>query len=589
MKSYQRTHTCGALRHSNIGKQITLCGWVHRRRDHGGLIFIDLRDRFGITQIIFDPKKFEQIHRAAEDLRSEWVIGIEGRVIARAEGMANKNMPTGDIEIEASSLEVFSRAETPPFSICDETIDVNEELRLKYRFLDMRRGYISKMLTLRHDITHEIRSFLKNHTFIDIATPILCKSTPEGARDFLVPSRIHPGHFYALPQSPQLFKQLLMLGGMDRYYQIAPCFRDEDLRSDRQPEFTQIDIEMSFSNSDELMTLMESLFSDLFNNFLKLKIKTPFQRMKHADAVEKYGTDRPDLRFGMTLCRLDDQIKKSDFTVLIDALNNEGCVKAITIKNGAEFSRRKIDRYIEFVGQFGLKGLAWIKRQNNTFASSIVKFFSDELLSEIAQLTDLQEGDLLLIGAGPDTQVNQALDHLRRHIAEENQLIPSNHYSCLWITDFPMFNYDAQEKRYKAEHHPFSMPMEEDLDFLKSEPIKTRSVAYDLVINGLEIGGGSQRIHCAELQQQIFEVLGLSAQEIESKFGFFLNALRYGAPPHLGIAFGLDRLVMLFGQTQNIRDVIAFPKTQKASDLMIEAPSKVHREQLEDLNIKAML
>jgi aspartyl-tRNA synthetase len=501
--------------------------------------------------------------------------------------MANSRMATGEIEITAEELEILSPAKTPPFSISDETIDVNEELRLKFRYLDIRRGDIAKNLLLRNEAMHAIRSFMHDHNFIEISTPILAKSTPEGARDYLVPSRIYPGNFYALPQSPQIFKQLLMISGMDRYFQIATCFRDEDLRADRQPEFTQVDMEMSFGIPDDLMTLLEGLMARLFKHCRGIDIPTPFPRMPYAEAVEFYGTDRPDLRFGMPLIRLDEIGKRSTFTVFLSELASGGCVKGIKVPGGAIISRKEIEKYTTFVAQFGLKGLSWIKRSTEGLSSSVAKFFSEEAMQEIFSRTELEVGDLLFMAVGPQDRVNQGLDHLRRLLAKERHLTPVGALKFLWVVDFPMMKWNAEESRVESEHHPFTAPHPDDLSLLDEDPLKVRALAYDLVLNGYEVGGGSQRIHQGELQEKIFKILNLSPEEIQEKFGFFVDALKYGTPPHLGLALGLDRLVMMLCQTEQIKDVIAFPKTQKASDLMMQSPSAVSKKQLDELAIKA--
>jgi aspartyl-tRNA synthetase len=588
MFDYRRTHTCGQLNRSHLKQTVTLSGWVHRRRDHGGLIFIDLRDRFGLTQLIFDPaivpkEMFEQASR----LRSEWVISIHGIVIPRAEGMTNPKMPTGEIEIEVKELAILSTAKTPPFSICDEVSDVGDELRLKFRYLDIRRGEIIKKLEIRHLAMQSTRNFLSKQGFLEISTPILAKSTPEGARDFLIPSRIYPGNFYALPQSPQIFKQLLMVSGIDRYFQIATCFRDEDLRADRQPEFTQIDIEMSFGTPEDLMALLEAMVATIFKECIGVDIPKNLPRMKHRDCLESYGTDRPDLRFGMPLVRIDDIAKESTFTILHEQLAAGGIVKAICIKGGADISRKEIDGYTQFVGKFGLNGLAWMKNSPEGLTSSIVKFFSPQLLETLITRLNIESNDLIFIGSAAEDRVNQAMDHLRRKIAKDRNLIDPKALNFLWVTDFPLLRWNAEEGRLEAEHHPFTSPHFEDIPLLDKEPLKARALAYDLVLNGYEIGGGSQRIHSGELQEKIFRTLKLTPEDIKDKFGFFVEALQYGTPPHLGIAFGLDRIVMILTKTENIRDVIAFPKTQKASDLMMQCPSKVTAKQLGDLAIKA--
>lgn len=585
MFDYRRTHDCGTLRKENIGQQVTLSGWVNRRRDHGGLIFIDLRDRFGLTQIVFDPEKNPASHSQGEKLRSEWVISIKGKVIPRQPGMANPKLSTGDIEVFVEEIEVLSKAKTTPFSISDEDIEVNEELRLKYRYLDIRRGDLADKLLKRHKTMIATRRYLDSLGFLEIATPILGKSTPEGARDYLVPSRVYPGTFYALPQSPQIFKQLLMVSGMDRYFQIAQCFRDEDLRADRQPEFTQIDIEMSFGIPDDLMKIIEGLIKTLFKEIINIEIVTPFRRIPHAECMERYGCDRPDLRFGMELSRLDAIAKRSTFTVFQDQLKEGGTVKGLLVKGGADISRKAIDEYTDFVGRLGIKGLAWMKMQDHKLSSSIVKFFSDELQNELIKTMKIEEGDLVFMIADQPARTNQGLDHLRRRLARDRGLIAPNHYEFLWVTDFPLFSWNDEEKRLESEHHPFTSPNLEDQHLIDTEPLKARSSGYDIVLNGYEVGGGSQRIHNSDLQQKIFEKLNLNPEELKAKFGFFLEALSYGTPPHLGIALGLDRLMMILTNTENIRDVIAFPKTQKASDLMLECPSPVAGQQLKELKI----
>lgn len=585
MFNFRRTHNCGSLQHDDISKQVILSGWVNRRRDHGGLIFIDLRDRFGITQLVFDPQKHSNIHPDAEKLRSEWVISIHGVVIARAAGMTNLKLSTGHIEVLVHDMEVLSKSKTPPFSICDELIDVNEELRLKFRYLDIRRGDITEKLIKRHKIMMSTRKFLDSLNFLEITTPILGKSTPEGARDYLVPSRIYPGTFFALPQSPQIFKQLLMVSGMDRYFQIAQCFRDEDLRADRQPEFTQIDIEMSFETPEELMPIVEGLIQTIFKECNAIDIEVPFRRLTHAVCMEKYGCDRPDLRFGMELACLDDIAKKCTFSVFIDQLKFGGTVKGLCVKGGADISRREIEDYTAFAGRFGILGLAWMKRQESGLASSIVKFFDEEQQNALIERLQIEVGDLIFMIADTPYKTNQALDHLRRKIAKDRNLIPQDKYELLWVTDFPLFSWNEEEKRLESEHHPFTSPNFDDIHLLDQDPLKMRSSGYDVVLNGYEIGGGSQRIHNSDLQKQIFERLKLSPEELQVKFGFFLEALSYGTPPHLGLALGLDRLVMILSGTESIRDVIAFPKTQKAGDLMMECPSPVAGKQLKELGI----
>lgn len=584
--NYSRSHTCGELRKELTENAVSLSGWVSRRRDHGGLIFIDLRDRYGVTQLVFDPIQNPNAHKLAEKLRLEWVITIKGQVHRRAEGMTNPKMATGEIEIRVDEMEILSIAKTPPFAIADEEIEVNEELRLKYRYLDIRRGEIAKNLVMRHQAMMATRCFLDQEGFLEISTPILGKSTPEGARDYLVPSRIYPGNFYALPQSPQIFKQLLMVAGMDRYFQIAQCFRDEDLRSDRQPEFTQIDIEMSFAKPEDLMKIIEKLIQAIFKKCSTIEVPSTFKKMTHQVCMEKYGCDRPDLRFGMELHVLDSLAKESEFSVFLEQIREGGTVKGFCVKGGADLSRKTIDDYTAFIGQFGIRGLAWMKRQESGLNSSIVKFFSESLQAQLIEEMQMEIGDLIFMVADQPSRANQGLDHLRRKIARDRGLINPHHYEFLWVTDFPLFSWSDTDQRLQSEHHPFTSPNFDDIHLIDTEPLKMRSSGYDIVLNGYEIGGGSQRIHDNELQQKIFKCLKLSPDELESKFGFFLEALSYGTPPHLGIALGLDRLMMILTQTENIRDVIAFPKTQRASDLMLECPSKVANEQLKELEIR---
>lgn len=586
MSSFKRSHDCGALRSADINSKVSLSGWVHRRRDHGGLIFIDLRDRYGLTQLLFDPAKSPEAHSLAEKLRSEWVITVQGTVIPREEGMVNTKLPTGEIEIAVDHLEVLSKALNPPFSISDETIDVNEELRLRYRYLDIRRGSVAQKLAVRHKAMMATRQYLDSHQFMEIQTPILGKSTPEGARDYLVPSRVHEGHFYALPQSPQLFKQLLMIAGMDRYFQIAQCFRDEDLRADRQPEFTQIDLEMSFATPEDLFPIIEGLVAKVFKECAGINVEIPFRRMGYYEVMEKYGTDKPDLRFGMELAVLDDIAKESEFSVFLEQLRAGGVVKGICVKGGADISRKGIDDYTALVGRLGIMGLAWMKMTEAGLNSNIVKFFSPELQQKLIERFKAEPGDVIFMVADAPERANQALDHLRRRIAKDRGLIDPNRYEFLWVTEFPLFTWNTEESRLDSVHHPFTSPHFDDISMIESDPLKVRSSGYDLVLNGYEIGGGSQRIHNSELQEKIFRGLKMTKDEIQSRFGFFVDALAHGTPPHLGIALGLDRLVMLLTGTDNIRDVIAFPKTQKASDLMMQSPGTVSRDQLDELHIK---
>lgn len=579
---YRPTHNCGALHKGLIEQEVILSGWVHRRRDMGALIFIDMRDRYGLTQLVFNPTNNPKAHASASKLRSEDVITVRGIVIQRE--VPNTNLATGEIEVVVHELHLLSSAKTPPFSISDETLEVQEVHRLKYRYLDIRRGVILDNLEKRHKAMLAIRNYMDQQNFLEVTTPILGKSTPEGARDYLVPSRIYPGHFYALPQSPQIFKQLLMCSSLDRYFQFATCFRDEDLRSDRQPEFMQIDIEMSFLTPVELMELAEGLCKEVFKKCNGLELHTPFHVMSHQDAMEKYGTDRPDLRFGMPLVRIDSIAKQSDFSVFKTQLQSGGCVKAICVNQ--TLSRKEIDTYTEFAGNFGLKGLGWMKCGPEGLGGNIAKFFAADQLKKLQALTQAQSGDTLLFAAEKESIVNQALDHLRRKIAEDLHLIDNESLKFTWVTEFPLFAWDADSQRVVSEHHPFTAPHPDDIDLIESDPLKVRSLAYDLVLNGYEIAGGSQRIHNAKVQEQIFNLLNLSKDAIQEKFGFFVDALQYGTPPHLGIAFGFDRLMMILCGTNNIRDVIAFPKTIKAADLMMEAPAPVQANQLKDLAIQ---
>ncbi len=581
-----RSHHLNELNKDDIGKTVTLSGWVNRRRDHGGLIFIDMRDRFGITQIVFDPKIDPNSHKAAENLRSEWTITVSGKVRSRGENMNNPNLATGEIEIQAQSLHIFSKCPTPPFSIADEKIDVQDEIRLTYRYLDLRRKELKDILIMRSKATNIIRNFLTDNYFLEVETPILTKATPEGARDYIVPSRVHPHHFYALPQSPQIYKQLLMISGMDRYFQIARCFRDEDLRADRQPEFTQVDIEMSFITQDDIMSKGEQMIKKLWKECKGIDLTTPFKRYSYKECKEKYGTDKPDLRFGMAFINMDEIGKKSTFSIFHSALEVGNIIRAINVPGGGSLSRREIDELAEFTMSFGLSGLAWMKVTEDGLTSNIVKFFDENLQKEILKICESKIGDLIFFAAEKTSVVEQSLDHLRRHIAEKLNLIDKNKLEFLWVVDFPLFELDKESKTLTSTHHPFTSPLEEDFHLLDSEPLNVRSNAYDLVLNGSEIGGGSIRIYNSDLQKKIFALLNLSAEEIEEKFGFLTKALSFGPPPHGGIAFGLDRIMMLLTGATSIRDVIAFPKTQKASDLMMDCPSTVSKIQLEELHIE---
>lgn len=586
MVGMHRTCGCGDVREHYSGKQLTLAGWVQRRRDHGGLIFVDLRDRSGVVQLVFSPQYGELAFHKAEDIRNEYVVAIIGQVRERSEDTVNSTMPTGKIEVVVTEMRILNKAKTPPFYIEDD-ISVDENVRLKHRYLDLRRPEMQRNLIMRHKIIHEMRSFLNELDFLEIETPMLTKSTPEGARDYLVPSRVNAGKFYALPQSPQIFKQLLMVSGFERYFQVARCFRDEDLRADRQPEFTQLDMEVSFEDQDFILNLVENMMQRVFKNVLDMDIPTPFKRITWDDAMNLYGSDKPDLRFDMHFYEISDLLRDTEFKVFRNVLDNGGQVKAITVKGNAGIPRRELDDLVDYVGQYGAKGLAWIGfNEDGTLKCQITKFLGEEKVREIGKICEAEKGDLVLIIADKPKVVAQALGELRLEMAHRMNLINPNEFCFRWVVDFPMFEYNEEEKRYVAMHHPFTAPRDEDVEHLLTNPGNVYAKAYDLVINGVEAGGGSLRIYQEDLQEKVFQAIGISREEAEEKFGFLLKAFQYGAPPHEGIAFGLDRLVMLMLHRASIRDVIAFPKTQSAVDQMAEAPNVVTEKQLGELHIK---
>jgi len=579
-----RTSYCGQVSEADIGKTVTLMGWVQRRRDHGGLIFIDLRDREGLVQLVFDPDSSGTAHEDAHDLRSEFVIAATGLVRTRPEGTENPNLATGMVEVEVKSLTVLNDSAPLPFMIEDDT-DVAEMTRLKYRYLDLRRASLQKKLILRHSVAMAARNYLSGNGFLEIETPVLTKSTPEGARDYLVPSRMNPGHFYALPQSPQIFKQILMISGFDRYFQIVRCFRDEDLRADRQPEFTQIDAEMSFVDSEDVIGVMEGLIGRIFAE-AGVEVRPPFARMTYAEAVGRFGLDNPDTRFALELVDLTAALSGSGFKVFSDAAAKKGVIKAICVKQGASFSRKDLDDLTEVAASYGAKGLAWVKITEEGWQSPIAKFLSEEEKAAITGALAAGTGDLILFAADKAQVANTVLGRLRLNIAARQNLIPEGKHNFVWITDFPMFEYDDAERRFVAVHHPFTAPREEDIEKLETDTANVRARAYDLVLNGVEIGGGSIRIHRSDVQSRVFSLLGISKEEAELRFGFLLEALKYGTPPHGGIAFGLDRVLAIMTGSESIRDVIAFPKTQKATDIMSEAPSTVEQKQLDEIFIR---
>ena len=583
----KRTTYCGLVTEEFLNEKVTLKGWVHNRRDLGGLIFVDLRDREGIVQIVFNPDFSEEALQVAETVRSEYVVEVEGVVTKRDAETINPKIKTGQVEVQVSNIEIINKSETPPFSINEENVNVDENIRLKYRYLDLRRQELAQTFKMRHQTTRSIRQYLDNNGFFDIETPVLTKSTPEGARDYLVPSRVHEGEFYALPQSPQLFKQLLMISGFDKYYQIVKCFRDEDLRADRQPEFTQVDIEMSFVDQEDIIAMGEDMLRKVVKDVKGIDVSGPFPRMTYAEAMDRFGSDKPDTRFGMELINVSQLGKEMNFKVFKDTVDNNGEIKAIIAKDAAnKYTRKDMDALTEFVNIYGAKGLAWVKVVDDGLSGPIARFFEDVNVETHRQLTEAKPGDLIMFVADKPNVVAQSLGALRIKLAKELGLIDESKLNFLWVTDWPLLEYDEDAKRYVAAHHPFTSPKREDIEKLDTEPENVQANAYDIVLNGYELGGGSIRIHDGELQQKMFEVLGFTNEQAQEQFGFLLDAFKYGAPPHGGIALGLDRLVMLLTNRTNLRDTIAFPKTASATCLLTDAPGEVSDKQLQELSLR---
>lgn len=583
----KRTTYCGLVTEEFLNEKVTLKGWVHNRRDLGGLIFVDLRDREGIVQIVFNPDFSEEALQVAETVRSEYVVEVEGVVTKRDAETINPKIKTGQVEVQVSNIEIINKSETPPFSINEENVNVDENIRLKYRYLDLRRQELAQTFKMRHQTTRSIRQYLDNNGFFDIETPVLTKSTPEGARDYLVPSRVHEGEFYALPQSPQLFKQLLMISGFDKYYQIVKCFRDEDLRADRQPEFTQVDIEMSFVDQEDIIAMGEDMLRKVVKDVKGIDVSGPFPRMTYAEAMDRFGSDKPDTRFGMELINVSQLGKEMNFKVFKDTVDNNGEIKAIVAKDAAnKYTRKDMDALTEFVNIYGAKGLAWVKVVDDGLSGPIARFFEDVNVETLKQLTEAKPGDLVMFVADKPNVVAQSLGALRIKLAKELGLIDESKLNFLWVTDWPLLEYDEDAKRYVAAHHPFTSPKREDIEKLDTEPENVQANAYDIVLNGYELGGGSIRIHDGELQQKMFEVLGFTNEQAQEQFGFLLDAFKYGAPPHGGIALGLDRLVMLLTNRTNLRDTIAFPKTASATSLLTDAPGEVSDKQLQELSLR---